>query len=133
MLSLREQDILDFLYEGLENGEIGLELHLAEDTVKTHVRRILRKFGVSSRAGAAASGILQGYGRVPMISLDLLTDREREVMACIAEGLSNKSIGVELELSEQTIKGHVSKILRKLGLSRRSALAAAYAQVLLLA
>ena len=55
-----------------------------------------------------------------------LSQREREVLALIAEGLSNQSIGERLEISEKTVKTHVSNILTKLGVSDRTQ-AAVYA------
>ncbi|GHO89707.1 response regulator transcription factor [Dictyobacter formicarum] len=57
---------------------------------------------------------------------DDLTDREREVLALVARGYTNKQIAEALYLSEKTARNHVSHILEKLGLSRRSE-AAAYA------
>jgi len=55
-----------------------------------------------------------------------LTAREREVLALIAEGATNKEIAAKLVVSENTARNHVSHILSKLGFSRRSE-AAAYA------
>ncbi|GCE17593.1 response regulator transcription factor [Dictyobacter kobayashii] len=57
---------------------------------------------------------------------DGLTDREREVLALVARGYTNKQIAEALYLSEKTARNHVSHILEKLGLARRSE-AAAYA------
>ena len=57
---------------------------------------------------------------------DNLTDREREVLALIADGATNKEIAAKLVVSENTARNHVSHILNKLGFSRRSE-AAAYA------
>jgi two-component system, NarL family, response regulator DevR len=57
---------------------------------------------------------------------DDLTAREREVLALIAEGATNKEIAAKLVVSENTARNHVSHILSKLGFSRRSE-AAAYA------
>ncbi len=57
---------------------------------------------------------------------DELTAREREVLALIAEGATNKEIAAQLVVSENTARNHVSHILQKLGFSRRSE-AAAYA------
>lgn len=57
---------------------------------------------------------------------DDLTDREREVLALVARGYTNKHIADTLFVSEKTARNHVSHILEKLGLSRRSE-AAAYA------
>lgn len=55
-----------------------------------------------------------------------LTEREREVLALVARGYTNKRIAEALSLSEKTARNHVSHILVKLGLARRSE-AAAYA------
>jgi two-component system, NarL family, response regulator DevR len=55
-----------------------------------------------------------------------LTDREREVLAQVARGLTNKQIAEALYVTEKTARNHVSHILEKLGLSRRSE-AAVYA------
>ena len=55
---------------------------------------------------------------------DELTEREREVLALIARGHTNKQIAETLYVSEKTARNHVSHILEKLGLSRRSEAAA---------
>lgn len=52
--------------------------------------------------------------------VDSLTMREREVLQLIAQGLPNKSIAVELQISEHTVKFHVGSILGKLGASSRA-------------
>src|SRR5262249_29882618 len=54
-----------------------------------------------------------------------LTPREREVMALVAEGLSNKVIGRRLHLTEGTVKTHLHRIYGKVGVANRTALAAA--------
>jgi DNA-binding NarL/FixJ family response regulator len=52
--------------------------------------------------------------------LDELTEREREVLACIAQGMSNAAIANHLIISERTVKTHVSNILSKLHLQDRT-------------
>jgi two-component system, NarL family, response regulator DevR len=64
-------------------------------------------------------------GAIPTPGEDL-TEREREVLALVARGYTNKQIADTLHVSEKTARNHVSHILEKLGLSRRSE-AAAYA------
>lgn len=51
---------------------------------------------------------------------DTLTPREREVLALLAEGLSNKAIADRLSISEHTAKFHVNAVLAKLGVQRRT-------------
>ena len=58
----------------------------------------------------------------PMIAS--LTEQERKVLAGLAEGRTNREIGESLFLSEKTVKNYVSRILDKLGLSRRAEAAA---------
>jgi DNA-binding NarL/FixJ family response regulator len=58
----------------------------------------------------------------PPRSLEQLTDREREVMALVAEGLSNEEIAARLFLSPATAKTHVSRAMVKLGARDRAQL-----------
>jgi DNA-binding NarL/FixJ family response regulator len=59
-LTTRELQVLVGMTEGKSNGEIGRELFLSEDTVKTHARRLFRKLGVNDRAQAVAHGFRRG-------------------------------------------------------------------------
>ncbi|HXI18169.1 MAG TPA: LuxR C-terminal-related transcriptional regulator [Chloroflexota bacterium] len=43
-----------------------------------------------------------------------MTDRELEILAGVAEGYSNRTIGVRLGISEQTVKNHLAKVLQRL-------------------
>ncbi|MFD4660650.1 response regulator [Kitasatospora sp. NPDC058444] len=48
-----------------------------------------------------------------------LTQRERDILALIGEGLTNRQIGQQLFLAEKTVKNHISRLLAKLGVERR--------------
>ncbi len=63
-------------------------------------------------------------------ALSQLTPREREILALIGEGRTNREIGHELYLSEKTVKNHISRMLGKLGVERRlqAAVLAAHAE-----
>ncbi|MEV6210189.1 response regulator transcription factor [Kitasatospora sp. NPDC051914] len=61
--------------------------------------------------------------------LDQLTPREREILALVGEGRTNREIGKELYLAEKTVKNHVSRLLAKLGVERRLQAAVLAAQV----
>jgi DNA-binding NarL/FixJ family response regulator len=54
-------------------------------------------------------------------STDELTAREREILTAVARGLSNKAIGEEFWVTEQTVKFHLSNVYRKLGVPSRTA------------
>lgn len=49
-----------------------------------------------------------------------LTDRELQILNCIANGATNKRVAQELGISDQTIKNHVSAIMRKLNANDRA-------------
>lgn len=48
--------------------------------------------------------------------LDTLSEREREILALMAEGLSNVAVSEQLYLTERTVEAHIRSIFRKLGL-----------------
>lgn len=60
--------------------------------------------------------------------LETLSPQERRVLALVAEGKTNKEIGIALGLSDKTVKNYLSNILEKLQLSRRSQAAAFFVQ-----
>ena len=61
-------------------------------------------------------------------TMEAISDREKDVLALVAEGLTNREIAGRLVISENTARNHVSRILDKLGLSRRSEAAVFAAQ-----
>lgn len=73
---------------------------------------------VAGRARPAPSGPVNRHRR--------LTRRERELILLVGQGLTNKEIAGRLGLSEQTVKNHVHRILRKLGASDRANLMETY-------
>ena len=62
-LSMREMQVLTGMSQGKSNAQIGRELFLSEDTIKTHARRLFRKMGVGDRAQAVANGFRWGLVR----------------------------------------------------------------------
>ena len=49
-----------------------------------------------------------------------LSPREREVLGCVAQGLPNKLIARRLEISEKTVKAHLTRVFRTIGVSDRT-------------
>ena len=76
-------------------------------------RRLIAEFASRAKPGPGAN------------ALDILTDREREVMGLVAEGLSNDEIGERLFISPATAKTHVSRAMIKLGARDRAQLVVA--------
>ncbi len=79
----------------------------------------------SSRLAGFVLDAFSGSSDVPVVDeeLDLLTQREREVLRLIARGYAYKEVGKELFISVKTVETHVSAVLRKLQLSNRHELA----------
>ena len=50
----------------------------------------------------------------------ILTDREREVFSLLVTGLSTKEIALKLEISEKTVRNHISNVMQKLGVKGRA-------------
>src|SRR4051794_34221844 len=105
--------------------------YLLKNTGRAELLRALRAVGAGQELidPAVTSKVTRRLGqlaRTATATPDPLSEREREVLALIARGCTNREIAERLVIAEKTAGHHVSHILDKLGLSRRSE-AAAYA------
>ncbi|GLY36304.1 DNA-binding response regulator [Amycolatopsis sp. NBRC 101858] len=117
-------DLDEYVYSALQGGASGF---LLKDTQPGHLVSALR--AVASGDAVVSPSVTRrlldrfvGTGGAPMrdtAELDVLTDREREVLVLIAKGMSNLEIAEALFLSEATVKTHVGRILAKLELRDR--------------
>ncbi|VVJ23386.1 Two-component transcriptional response regulator [Amycolatopsis camponoti] len=117
-------DLDEYVYSALQGGASGF---LLKDTQPGHLVSALR--AVASGDAVVSPSVTRrlldrfvGTGGAPMrdtAELDVLTDREREVLVLIAKGMSNLEIAETLFLSEATVKTHVGRILAKLELRDR--------------
>ena len=125
VLVLTTFDLDDYVYEALRSGASGFLLKDASaGELAAAVRLVaagdaLLSPGVTRRliAEFARMGAPRSAGRQ---QLDGLTERESEVLALVARGMSNAEIADYLVVAEQTVKTHVSRILMKLGLRDRT-------------
>lgn len=78
-LSDRELDVLRCIARGDSNKEAAAELHISENTVKVHLRRVFAKLGVSSRTEATRVAIQQGLVIVPGVEVEALSDEGESV------------------------------------------------------
>ncbi|MGC4110323.1 MAG: response regulator transcription factor [Nocardioides sp.] len=69
---------------------------------------------------ATVARLMDGLSHRAADPLDVLTEREREVLDLIGEGLTNRQIGERLHLAEKTVKNYVSNLMAKLGIERRT-------------
>ena len=122
VLVLTTFDLDDYVYAALRAGAAGFLLKSVE------APRLVE----SVRAVAAGDGVLEprvtrrlmtafaaAAPPSPPAGLEQLTERERDVLACLGAGLSNRQIARRLYISEATVKTHVSRVLSKLDLRSR--------------
>ncbi|MGW7816948.1 response regulator [Streptomyces puniciscabiei] len=126
VLVLTTFDLDEYVYEALRAGASGFLLKDASaDQLAEAVRVVaagdaLLAPGITRRLIAEFSR-LDGSRRAPLKQrVGDLTERETEVLALIAQGLSNAEIAERLVVAEQTVKTHVGRILVKLGLRDRT-------------
>jgi DNA-binding NarL/FixJ family response regulator len=109
----------DLVHGALQAGAAGYLLKDAEaDEVAAAIRAACR--GEVHLDPAIAKQLTRSLVAPKPQPLQALTDREREVLALVAQGLSNQQIADALVISERTARTHVSNILSKLGVASRT-------------
>jgi DNA-binding NarL/FixJ family response regulator len=132
VLVLTTFDLDGYVYDALQAGASGFLLKDAPPETLFEAVRVVAA-GDALLAPAVTRRLIAEFARLrpPQRTrpeeLDALTRRELEILSLIAAGLSNNEIAHRLVLSNDTVKTHVSHILRKLGLrDRAQAVVAAY-------
>src|SRR5216684_3676154 len=94
------------------------KVHAGEVWLDSHaIAVLLRQFSTSPESAGGSSGG-KGRERIPLLSA-----REREIVAWVAQGYKNKEMAVKMLISEQTVESHLHTIFAKLGVSDRLELA----------
>ena len=108
----------DLVKNALEAGAIA---YLLKDVSADDLVRAIRAAhaGRVTLSPEAAQALIETANQPPVPALDL-TEREREVLALMVEGLNNTQIAGRLSVGPSTIKSHVSNILSKLGVTSRT-------------
>ncbi|MGI5252547.1 response regulator [Actinacidiphila glaucinigra] len=124
VLVLTTFDLDEYVFGALRAGAAGFLLKDTEaDLLIEGVRLVARGEGMI--APAVTRRLIGEFARprprpaADRAILGPLTPREREVLVCVGEGLSNAEIAARLEMAEATAKTHVSRMLAKLGLRSR--------------
>ena len=124
ILILTTFDLDDYVYDALQAGASGFLLKdVPAETLFDAVRVVAA--GEALLAPTITRRLIAEFARlrprqVRPESLSELTPRETEILGLVAEGLSNGEIATRLVLSDETVKTHVSHVLRKLGLRDRA-------------
>ena len=124
VLILTTFDLDEYVYEAMRAGASGFLLKSAPAGELAGAVRAVAS-GDVLLAPAITKRLIEEFvsksppGQEAPPFVDLLTDREREVLLMVARGLSNAEIAAELVVSDATVKTHVNRILGKLGLRDR--------------
>jgi len=124
ILILTTFDLDDYVYDALQAGASGFLLKdVPAESLFDAVRVIAG--GEALLAPTITRRLIAEFARlrprqVRPQALSELTPRETEILGLVAEGLSNREIAERLVLSDETVKTHVSHVLRKLGLRDRA-------------
>jgi NarL family two-component system response regulator LiaR len=112
----------ELVQNALQAGVIG---YLLKDVTANELAQAIRAAhgGQATLSPAAVQAMVHAATQHPTPGHDL-TDREREVLGLLVEGLNNTEIAAKLVVSPSTIKSHVSHILRKLDVTSRTEAAA---------
>jgi NarL family two-component system response regulator LiaR len=104
--------------QAMQAGAVG---YLLKDTSKEDLAAAIRAAAAGrGTISPEAAEALAGDHEALAASGSELTERERGVLALLAQGLSNKGIAAQLNISEYTVRNHVSQIIAKLGVANRS-------------
>lgn len=120
VLMLTMFDLDDYVIEGLRAGASGFLIKTTEPEGLIQAIRACAA-GQSTIGPTVMQRLVEAMGPVTdaVPGLELLTEREREVLHAMAQGMSNAEIAAHLFLAETTIKTHVGRILDKLGVRDR--------------
>ena len=122
VIMLTTFDMDEYVYDALRAGASGFLLKdVPPEQLVEGIRAVVG--GDSLLAPAITRRMIEVYlGRPPPAPakvLDALTNREKEILALLARGLTNAEIAARLVVSETTVKTHVARVLMKLGLRDR--------------
>ncbi|MEJ8638486.1 response regulator transcription factor [Streptomyces sp. NPDC006475] len=126
VLVLTTFDLDEYVYEALRAGASGFLLKDASAAELAQAVRVvaagdaLLAPNITKRLIAEFARVTRTHRAPLMERVGALTERETEVLALIAQGLSNAEIAERLVVAEQTVKTHVGRILLKLGLRDRT-------------
>jgi DNA-binding NarL/FixJ family response regulator len=120
-LVLTSEDGEEWIAAAMNAGAVGYILKQVEGTsLLSAVRTIARGHSLIDPALARRMINWMEQANEAPEELAGLTDQQLRILALIAEGLTNKEIGHRLYLAEKTVKNHVTRILAKLGVQRRT-------------
>ena len=131
VLILTTFDIDEYVFGALRAGAAGFLLKNTDaDSLVEAVRLVARGDGLISPGVTRRliSAFAEQAPRREQGDTATLTPREREVLACIGQGMSNAEIARALDMAEATTKTHVSRVLNKLNLRSRVQAAIYYSE-----
>ncbi|MCL1983663.1 MAG: LuxR C-terminal-related transcriptional regulator [Clostridiales bacterium] len=110
-LTGEEIKIAHLMLDGVSHRDIARKMNMKAADFSQHEKAIRKKLNLMGDPDPVIAAVAAEYK---------LTKREKDMLKCLRDGLSTEKTAAELYISEETVRGHVRHLLRKLGIEKRA-------------
>ena len=110
-LTPKEKRIAHLLIDGATHRDVARKLRMTADELESHEKDIRKKLNLAAEADPDVAAVISEFN---------LTKREAEMLECLCDGMETSEIAAELSISEETVRVHVSNLMKKMNIEKRA-------------